>query len=129
MAVKVKVITQEQYDKVGYGPKKFKRAILNGEATSYSYFQYGGKRTCTGEKIETKHIKKLIAVDKKNIKIGESIEVYSRSTKKRIFKGVAGDYCPSKPKHEGNAVLIDCLLNTSDDCSNFGRRDVVIFIV
>ena len=129
MATKVEVITSAEYDKVGYGPKNFKRAILNGEATAYGYYEYKGKTTSSGVKITRAQINNLVAVDKKNIKIGESLEVYSRKTKKLIYKGIANDYCPSKPKHEENAVLIDCFLDTKADCNNFGRQDVVIFIV
>ena len=129
MANKVDVITSKDYARVGYGPKTFKRAILNGEATAYGYYEYKGKTTSSGIKITTSQINKLVAVDKTNIKIGEALEVYSRRTKKLIFRGVANDYCPSKPKHTGNAVLIDCFLNSLKDCNNFGRQDVVIFIV
>ena len=129
MALAAEVITPKDYSKVGYGPKKFKRAILNGEATAYGYYEYKGKTTSTGIKITKDLINKLIAVDKNIIKMGESLEVYSRKTKKLIFKGVANDYCPSKPRNPGNAVLIDCFLNTLEECNAFGRQNVVIFVV
>lgn len=129
MAVGVQVITQDQWLKIGYGPKQFKKAILNAEATAYGYYEYKNKKTSQGVIIQKKHINNLIAVDKKNIKIGDSLEIYSKSTKKLVFKGVAGDYCASKPRRSYNAVLIDCFLDTAIDCDKFGRRDVIIFII
>lgn len=53
----------------------------------------------------TGHVNSLIAVDKVNIKIGKDLEVYSKVTKKLVFKGVANNYCSSKPRRVGNTVL------------------------
>lgn len=108
------------------------RVYLHGEAIAYGYYEYKGKTTSAGDKISEKHINKLVAAKVKengNLKIGEKIKVYDRDSKKLVFSGKVGDNCPSKPRNEGNDILIDCFLNTKKDCSKFGCRNVIIFVL
>lgn len=100
-------------------PKSYK-AVLTMRASAYTYGNDGGNYTCLGQPTR----RGVVAVDPDVIPLGTKLYIESTDGKYIYGEAVAGD--------TGGAIKgnkIDLFVESARECSAFGRRNVVVYIL